>query len=222
MNIAAVALVASVGGNANATTLTFNAGASNNTAVGSSYGTDNTADNVEFITSDGSGTTPNIALLWPGAALEFHSDTRWADIEEVSNDDPDTHILQMNQSQSNRTIQFTPDAGWSVLFNSVDFGFGTGMSAASSIGTVTITRDFDSSVVKTVSTGTLNKGTATTLDLTYTGLVGESYTLEFTSSVSENWGAIDDLSFSQTAVPEPSSAALLGLGGLALILRRRK
>ncbi|BDS06873.1 hypothetical protein NT6N_19130 [Oceaniferula spumae] len=31
-----------------------------------------------------------------------------------------------------------------------------------------------------------------------------------------------DLTFDVTAVPEPSSAALLGLGGLALILRRRK
>ena len=39
-----------------------------------------------------------------------------------------------------------------------------------------------------------------------------------------NWGGggftVDNISI--TAVPEPSSAALLGLGGLALILRRRK
>ena len=34
--------------------------------------------------------------------------------------------------------------------------------------------------------------------------------------------AIDDVFLEVTAVPEPSSAALLGLGGLALILRRRK
>lgn len=37
-----------------------------------------------------------------------------------------------------------------------------------------------------------------------------------------NQGLLDDVSITQTAVPEPSSAALLGLGGLALILRRRK
>ena len=33
---------------------------------------------------------------------------------------------------------------------------------------------------------------------------------------------VDDVSLSVDTVPEPSSAALLGLGGLALILRRRK
>ena len=39
---------------------------------------------------------------------------------------------------------------------------------------------------------------------------------------SENWGETEDVTFGVTTVPEPSSAALLGLGGLALILRRRK
>ncbi len=36
------------------------------------------------------------------------------------------------------------------------------------------------------------------------------------------YGVIDDLELDITQVPEPSSTALLGLGGLALILRRRK
>ena len=37
-----------------------------------------------------------------------------------------------------------------------------------------------------------------------------------------NWGETADVTFGITPVPEPSSAALLGLGGLAFILRRRK
>ena len=37
-----------------------------------------------------------------------------------------------------------------------------------------------------------------------------------------NYPEVDDVTLSVSAVPEPSSAALLGLGGLALILRRRK
>jgi len=36
------------------------------------------------------------------------------------------------------------------------------------------------------------------------------------------WTPVDALAFSSAAVPEPSTTALLGLGGLALILRRRK
>ncbi|MGB0774832.1 MAG: PEP-CTERM sorting domain-containing protein, partial [Akkermansiaceae bacterium] len=41
-------------------------------------------------------------------------------------------------------------------------------------------------------------------------------------SAGSNDGYADLVSFSTTAVPEPSSTALLGLGGLALIMRRRK
>jgi len=37
-----------------------------------------------------------------------------------------------------------------------------------------------------------------------------------------NWSQTNDVTFDVTPVPEPSSTALLGLGGLALILRRRK
>jgi len=45
------------------------------------------------------------------------------------------------------------------------------------------------------------------------------------TGVNTDPGAFDEVAFSSVssaAVPEPSSAALLGLGGLALILRRRK
>lgn len=83
----------------------------------------------------------------------------------------------------------------------------------------------------------------TTIDYAYTvggvALTSESETLNYTSAnggndlvlrfanVSNNGGdfnhnqtIIDNVSV--TAVPEPSSTALLGLGGIALILRRRK
>lgn len=40
--------------------------------------------------------------------------------------------------------------------------------------------------------------------------------------MSQRAGWVDDVVVNGTVVPEPSSAALLGLGGLALILRRRK
>jgi hypothetical protein len=36
------------------------------------------------------------------------------------------------------------------------------------------------------------------------------------------WMMINEIQFDGTAVPEPTTTALLGLGGLALIMRRRK
>jgi len=48
-------------------------------------------------------------------------------------------------------------------------------------------------------------------------------TITATGTGTVNWRIESvDLQFSTAAVPEPSSAALLGLGGIALILRRRK
>ncbi|WP_240610614.1 PEP-CTERM sorting domain-containing protein [Rubritalea profundi] len=79
---------------------------------------------------------------------------------------------------------------------------------------------------------------ADTLDISYGGVVFHSGAWDNTDPGANspsvggiNWwqagpnssgtsAYIDDISLTQ--VPEPSSAALLGLGGLALILRRRK
>ena len=60
---------------------------------------------------------------------------------------------------------------------------------------------------------------------TYTGaaaLTNVRVTLAGAIGTGHNGFLIDEVSFDGTAVPEPSSTALLGLGGLALILRRRK
>jgi len=55
--------------------------------------------------------------------------------------------------------------------------------------------------------------------------VGSEVTVEFDGgggTASWHQTAVDDVALNITAVPEPSTAVLLGLGGLALILRRRK
>jgi hypothetical protein len=52
----------------------------------------------------------------------------------------------------------------------------------------------------------------------YTG--GES--VRANSGLDSGWDQHFEANFDTVAVPEPSSTALLGLGGLALILRRRK
>ncbi|MGB1258969.1 MAG: PEP-CTERM sorting domain-containing protein [Akkermansiaceae bacterium] len=59
------------------------------------------------------------------------------------------------------------------------------------------------------------------IDLTALSLTtGDQLYLKFSNSEGATQAVIDNINVS--AVPEPSSAALLGLGGLALILRRRK
>ena len=64
------------------------------------------------------------------------------------------------------------------------------------------------------SSGTLAAGVRQ-VEITF----DESRTATFGGTVD---GYADLVSFSTTVVPEPSSSALLGLGGLALIIRRRK
>lgn len=86
------------------------------------------------------------------------------------------------------------------------------------------------SLLSTVTTGTAdNSWNLESLDFADIVLAdGETATFRLAgkSTVNSAFGrgiAIDDISINGTsAVPEPSSAALLGLGGLALILRRRK
>lgn len=59
--------------------------------------------------------------------------------------------------------------------------------------------------------------------VSYTALPGDvGKEIIFVYEHSQNWGETADVTFDVTPVPEPSSTALLGLGGLALILRRRK
>ncbi len=76
-------------------------------------------------------------------------------------------------------------------------------------------------------------GTSGTFSQTYdiSGFGGGDFSIADVSNVlavfTVNAGAVGDGAisidnFNMTAVPEPSSAALLGLGGFALILRRRK
>jgi len=67
-------------------------------------------------------------------------------------------------------------------------------------------------------------GTAFSGASSFTAVGGETVTLVIRKShtAGRNIATVADTSLSFTPVPEPSSTALLGLGGLAFILRRRK
>lgn len=65
------------------------------------------------------------------------------------------------------------------------------------------------------------------IDLVYSSpAIGSALSGNFTTRITDNQGAAISnsvlVSGTVAAVPEPSSTALLGLGGLALVLRRRR
>lgn len=225
--LAASAVLALGATSSQAAVLTFDAGFANNVDVTGNYGSNVTTTGLngrEFIISDSLGATPNITLTWPTAAqFEWHSGANWEEVEDVTvTGDGGDHTLQVNNSVSTRTITFTPDAGFAVVFGSVDYGIASDLGGTNTnVGTFTITRVSDSVVVKTATSSALLPAEAETVDLSYTGAIGESYILELLDNGAANWGAIDDLTFGQ-AVPEPGSLALLGLGGLLIASRRRR
>lgn len=93
-------------------------------------------------------------------------------------------------------------------------------SGAATIGSATT---FDDGLAGVVNGTWTQYGT--TGGLVPTNAAGVLITIANSASVGQsgsNDGYADLVSFTTTTVPEPSSAALLGLGGLALILRRRK
>ena len=108
-------------------------------------------------------------------------------------------------------------AGWV----NVDFGDQAWTVAVS-------TDDVSYDDVATVDYGPTSNGGSTKVTLTDLDISGIQY-IKFTANLITGngngqvfiWREID-VEGTATAVPEPSSAALLGLGGLALIFRRRK
>jgi hypothetical protein len=139
------------------------------------------------------------------------------------------------------TITFTNRSGTYALFNTVDI---------SAYNSSTLTLDLDSNKNGTNDSMFVRlflDGSSTGIDLltidtdnttvtgTDTTFVGGKLTYSFDDADnnaqlfvgfwaddSADYWTLDNVSFDGTAIPEPTTTALLGLGGLALILRRRK
>ena len=147
------------------------------------------------------------------------------------------------------TVTITPDAGFEMNLTSFEFDYGYSSNGSFGAGTmrayITTSEDNHATFFNNPSTDgytTIDgpfSGTGTVtfpflpdsklLDLSGAAFQNISTAFEFRIYLSDSYNVndlihrIDNVELNGTveAIPEPSSTALLGLGGLALILRRR-
>jgi hypothetical protein len=212
-----------------ATTVTFGTTANvpaNNTDLAPAYGSNiagTPADTAAgFITSDGTGATPNIALTWAPAGgtvanapnidvLEYHSSTTFTNPAGPAFAAP---VLQFDMDLSNHsappadpTIDFTVTGGFSLQFHTFQIGNATDQNPATEPPyrwIINLTRLSDMAVVASQTTGFLSAGSKETVTFNYTGDPDEDYRLRFDDEGADMVRtAIDNLSFSQETVAVP-------------------
>lgn len=218
---------------AQASVLTFDTGQDNNERLDSSFGSNLSANIAGANISNGA--TPNIGLTWAPrdnfvdgldpSVWELHGASTFSHVG-------DGDILQLDLRQGlsvNPTLTFDVDPGFSLQLNSLVIGHATDMTEPASAWTITIS-EVGGGQVFTHTTAPLDGQNQDTEDVffNFLGTSGTDYILEFDSGVLDNGddvihfrGGIDNLSFQQVAVPEPSTLMLSALG-IPFLLRRRR
>lgn len=209
-----------------ATVLGFGQIGGTNATISSTYGSNATADGNGFVVTNGA--TPDISLTWD-SVWQVHTSVHFANLENLTvgggawdNEGNTQRIGQLDSG--NQSIVFSSGPGYALVLNSFDFGHTGETTPNTSNWTFTLTNS--SLNVVWTATQEFVAGSQVTISPNFTGTDGETYTLSFFRN-SESYDSngrhgIDNLSFNQVAIPEPSAAALMGIAGLALIARRRK
>ena len=248
--LALVTLVACFAANAQATTFTFaeniegNLPGNNNDVnefpgpnprvAADNYGSNVAAESAGFTTTDGTGATPNIGITWGplhdvrANVWEFHGSGVWGSLDALGSGGPYVQIDVDNTPSGtgfpdDPTIEFTVPAGVQVDIHGLDLAIATNYSGDLYSWTVDVVRVSDGVTVDTQSTIDIPIGAAVHLDIDFLGDVGESYRLKFDDGGRNHFStAMDNLSFSQIGVPEPTSLALVALCGLVGVSMRRR
>ena len=152
--------------------------------------------------------------------LDPNTGTTFGDIGGVQLNDDVT-----NTATASNTVGWDYNSGTDRPLTTFDLGSAWDVQTIdiytrTSNGTITsidISVSLDDSTYSTVTNYAFSAPTAS-LDVS---LLDNARYVRVTT-YSTDWSMISEVDFNGDAVPEPTTTALLGLGGLALILRRRK
>ena len=153
----------------------------------------------------------NVEIIDPAAAFNAFAGSNAADL---------------NSRGLNAPFTLTGNTPVTVSFDyGIDNQGGTGFGPRSAQVAISSGSNLDNFVVGPVSSGSVTSvagGPAVTASFSQTYNLGAgSYTLQIASNLSTQLRGIQIDNLSVTAVPEPASLGLLGLGGLTLLRRRR-
>ncbi|MGB0774462.1 MAG: PEP-CTERM sorting domain-containing protein [Akkermansiaceae bacterium] len=168
-------------------------------------GTDGSSANINFVSN---GTWSNTA-----------SSSRGVVAENATGDLLDGHIEGSSPTGVSVTIDSLNFTGTYDLYVYI------GDDAGGRSGSVTVdgvTRTFTSRIYDGTLVNASAGGGAVGDYMLFSGLSGSTQTITMGGIDSSNRTGLNGFEIIGTAVPEPGSTALLGLGGLALILCRRK
>ncbi len=158
--------------------------------------------------------TPNVTLDWSTGG-------NW---DQYANWDGrgDVYQLQASTVANPGRVVFTPDAGFAATITSFDLDEWAGGGATA------VDWSISGGTSGTLASGTwddfsIADGGRSTVTPNVTGADGEVLTLSFAQAGGNGeYLAIDNVTFDQVTIPEPSSMALLVLSSLGVLLRRRR
>ncbi|MCW1884976.1 hypothetical protein OKA04_09580 [Luteolibacter flavescens] len=191
---------------------------------------DETNDNLPANHGSNAPGTPDIALNWsPTGAFNVSTGPGWQIYHAWPNGGGDVYQLDGPVSGYtgvvNYDIAFTPSSATiAVVLTSITLNDWAGPSGAG-LQNTTLNWIVSGPLSGTLGSGTglvVTDGSAQQLNFGYQGAGGEVLTLRLTpTGGGGSYFAVDNLSFDQVTVPEPSVAVLAaGLGALALRRRR--
>lgn len=223
MLLSAVLACTSFGSSALATTLTFADSPGNNADLPTDYGSNVSTDSAAFVTSDGTGATPNIALTWAPTTEPFTNALEFQSASGFANAGFTVPVLQFDLDVGtlpNPTIDFTVTNGSTFKLNGFEIGNGTGQTADPYAWQIDLIRLTDMQVVASRTTGLLGPGSRETVTFDYTGIEDEDYRLTFDDGGADTVNtAIDNLSFSQLDIDVPALKLVVNtIGGTMSIV----